>query len=228
MSKKYKFPSTSAKDPHDARMGMLMANLITRDKDFVVLLKEKYGWVGKNDKTKQQKDAIDKFYLEHGYLPNPYSSNSVEKRLGQKYYDFIKPLGKRFDSVFAEKHKHSLTYKRYMVNEKAREVLAFFAKYKRVPSMTSQDPFERALYQFLNKVRHAMVTVSDKKLYQSIMSLKNTFETARERSGLPYGVRLSGTKFYANISINGKRTYLGTFDTIEEASAAIEKARNQK
>lgn len=41
------------------------------------------------------------------------------------------------------------------------------------------------------------------------------------------GVMQSGAKFRAGIQVNGKKLYLGTFSTIEEASAAYLKAKRE-
>jgi hypothetical protein len=49
--------------------------------------------------------------------------------------------------------------------------------------------------------------------------------TKDKKRTLPTGVSISkSNKFIANISINGKQKYLGSFRTLEEASAAYQKA----
>lgn len=43
--------------------------------------------------------------------------------------------------------------------------------------------------------------------------------------GLPRGVRKSGNRFEGRFTFNGKTKYIGTFDTVEAAALAVERAR---
>jgi hypothetical protein len=52
-----------------------------------------------------------------------------------------------------------------------------------------------------------------------LKELKGACTEILPKSGLPKGVRKSGNRFQAQIWRNGKYVHLGTFDTLEEASA---------
>lgn len=56
---------------------------------------------------------------------------------------------------------------------------------------------------------------------ENITRGKSVFD---KRLGLPVGVRKMGKKFAANAILNGKRTYIGIFKTVDEASSAYQKA----
>ena len=50
---------------------------------------------------------------------------------------------------------------------------------------------------------------------------------SNRRGSLPIGVRKKGNKFEVFLSINRNMTYIGTFNTIEEAFAAYKQAKEK-
>jgi hypothetical protein len=53
-------------------------------------------------------------------------------------------------------------------------------------------------------------------------------EAERKKSRLPKGITKNGNKFQAQIWRNGKTVYLGTFDTLEEASVVYQQSEVKK
>lgn len=70
--------------------------------------------------------------------------------------------------------------------------------------------------------------IDNNKLNNSVLNLRwatpqenNRNSSPRPKSsGLPRGVKRAGEKFVAKIAVNYKTIHIGTFDTVEEASAA--------
>jgi hypothetical protein len=59
--------------------------------------------------------------------------------------------------------------------------------------------------------------------------LQNLNQVPKARSsGLPRGVLRSRKRYMAQIGVGGKSTYIGSYDTPEEASAAYEEARGRE
>jgi hypothetical protein len=61
-----------------------------------------------------------------------------------------------------------------------------------------------------------------------LKELKDALTEVLPKSGLPKGVRKSGSRFIAQIWRNGKYVYLGTFDTPDEASEVYRQAEVEK
>jgi hypothetical protein len=57
-------------------------------------------------------------------------------------------------------------------------------------------------------------------------SQNNSNRTNKNKTGFP-GVHKKGQKYKAEIKINGKKTYLGLFETPEEAHEAYKKKKNE-
>ena len=172
-------------------------------------------------KTKQIQYEIDNFVAEFGHLPIGSSKDLKEKRLSQAWSAFSDKNNNSFNEVFSKKHENTLTYSEWKNIETAKACIAFYAEHGVPPTKSSRDKIERKLGSFISGIKQGRMPSLDNTLKQAILNMKNVHEIKRDKTGLPKGVSKSNGKFQAHISWNNKLKHLGTFNTIEEAQAAI-------
>jgi hypothetical protein len=228
----YNFPKQHSADINESRFGSLLRNYVTPtkrskkdayDKNFVSLLKEKFGYKYKSEITLETKEKINIFILKYGFKP-PSNSSKFSKEvnsLGVACLGFSYKNGECYDEEFTKKYENIPSYREWCLNKKAQEAIDFYNKNGFIP------PQSNKIGSFIKTVKEGSVSNFNSKLCSIILDMKNSRDIKRQQLGLPEGVRKRGNKFAAYICRGHKFFSLGTFTTLEEASLAHEKAKEQ-
>jgi hypothetical protein len=220
--KKYRFPASHSSDPEEKYLSALFYNYIrsenpSYDPKFLNLLREKYNFKFQHEKIIKIQKEIALFIKNHGYLPSQVSLNSNEKRLSQYWGRFSNIHGDCYDESFSNQYKKVPTFRQHESNKNALEIISFYEKTGIPPSKVSKDPVSHFLGVILARIRSGKAIV-DENIKQQILNLPNRYEIKRQNSGLPVGIaKKSNGKFQVSIC----HRYLGTFNTLDEATSAM-------
>ena len=218
---KYRFPSRKSKNLEEKRLAGLKDSYTCKssnyDQAFVDELWEKFNFKYLLESIEEIKTSIDRFITKRGYFPSSNSKNLKEIKLKQSWDNCS------FDEDFLEKYKNVPTWQQYKTNEVAKEVIVWSNKYGRSPTTSrNADRAEKKLGSFIHAVKSGLITGLQEDLKKIILSMKTKSEVRTEKTGLPPCVYKYFNKFGARTRIKGKQVFLGYFNTIEEANAAVE------
>jgi hypothetical protein len=181
--------------------------------------KQFYRWGLLNKKLRQVWSNYEKTNFHRDYKPTiifKYSRIRRHYTLGNLVVSFRKH---RSNAVIG---KISLWGQ---IERKQQEILQFIRDHLKRPSMYSNDRYERSLFgcmrNYLTPKSRNYAPEFRKQLYDLCESLGIT-----KHRNLPVGVYKCRNRFQS-LLFNGGRKHLGMFNTIEEASAAIEKAKKE-
>jgi len=185
----YMFPNAVSKDPIEAKLGKWFSNYTAHthsyDPDFIALIKFRFNWLSLRERKTETKDAIDKFYAKHGYLPPTSSKDPYIRKLAGAYQNYTFERSETYDKDFAEKHLNSITYREFFTTKKnnkiAEECLEWNVQEGQPPVYNTKNPKEKLLARFIVSVRMGKQLYLDENLRQRIKALKNRHQIRNEK-----------------------------------------------